>query len=134
MVLLFTVTQQEIGLKRDFLPKVNRLNRNQFGFVVGGPIIKNKTFYLVNYEGLRERRAVEGFRSVPNAAWRSGDFSGLSTPIKDPLIEDCDHTPLVLSGAITLFEPPNGSIPRVRLTFPRNRLQLCKFLNPVRSM
>ncbi len=68
-----------------FLPKVSKLNRNQFGFAVGGPIVKNHTFFFVNYEGTRERRGVEDSRTVPIEAWRKGDFSGLSTPIKDPL-------------------------------------------------
>ena len=38
----------------------NALRKNQFGTVVSGPIIKNKTFWLFNYEGRRERRAHEG--------------------------------------------------------------------------
>src|SRR6185436_2222730 len=34
----------------------NKLRRNQFGGVLGGPIQHDKTFFLVNYEGRRERR------------------------------------------------------------------------------
>jgi carboxypeptidase family protein len=68
-----------------FLPKRGQLNRNQFGGTIGGPIIKNRTFFLFNYEGLRERRGVEAFASVPPEAWRDGNFSGVPGLIlKDP--------------------------------------------------
>jgi hypothetical protein len=33
----------------------NKLRRNQFGFVVSGPIWKNKTFWAANWESRRER-------------------------------------------------------------------------------
>ena len=68
-----------------FLPKVSRLNRNQFGGAVGGPIWHNKSFFFVNYEKHTERRGVESFRSVPVQAWRDGDFSGVAgLSLKDP--------------------------------------------------
>ncbi|MEK7407810.1 MAG: carboxypeptidase regulatory-like domain-containing protein [Acidobacteriota bacterium] len=67
-----------------FLPEVSRLNRNQFGGTLGGPIVRNRAFFFGNYEGLRERRGVESFRSVPNEAWRGGDFSGLTAALRDP--------------------------------------------------
>ena len=68
-----------------FLAKVARLNRNQFGAAVGGPIVRNKAFFFFNYEGNRERRGVELTRSVPVQAWRDGDFSGIAGLIlRDP--------------------------------------------------
>ena len=36
------------------------LRKNQFGVLVSGPVSRNKIFYLVNYEGLRERRSRTG--------------------------------------------------------------------------
>ena len=63
------------------------------GFSVGGPVFlpkiyngKEKTFFFTSYETSRGTAAVDFFNpTVPLAAWREGDFSGLGTPIRDPL-------------------------------------------------
>ena len=48
---------------------------NQFGGAVGGPIIKNRTFFFFAYEGLREGIPTVVTTSVPTALQRAGDFS-----------------------------------------------------------
>lgn len=65
------------------------LRQNQPGFVVGGPVLipklyngKNKTFWLVNYEGLRLRQGTDFFGNVPNPSLLAGNFT---SPITDPL-------------------------------------------------
>jgi hypothetical protein len=46
--------------------------RNQFGGSVGGPIIKNKTFFFASYEGLREFKGISSVANVPDNNARLG--------------------------------------------------------------
>jgi len=59
------------------------LHRNQFGGTVGGPIIKNKTFYFGSYAGLRQHQSFNtGVSIVPTDLERQGNFSqSASKPI-----------------------------------------------------
>ncbi|MGH9751248.1 MAG: carboxypeptidase regulatory-like domain-containing protein, partial [Blastocatellia bacterium] len=60
---------------------------------VGGPVYlpkiydgRNKTFFFFSYENFLGSQATTNFNpTVPLEAWRSGDFSGLATPVIDPL-------------------------------------------------
>ncbi len=69
------------------------LKRNQFGGDINGPLSiphlyngKDKTFFLVDYEGQRQRQGLVESGTVPTIAQRSGDFSapGLKV-LYDPL-------------------------------------------------
>jgi hypothetical protein len=57
------------------------LDRNQFGGVVGGPLMRNKAFFFGDYEGLRQTRKVTGFASIATPAQRQGM---LSVDVRDP--------------------------------------------------
>ena len=69
-------------------PDVPKFQRNQFGFLIGGPIVKNKLFAFFDYEGLRNRQAGANLTTVavPTPQQRTGDFSGdlPTTVIYDP--------------------------------------------------
>jgi len=58
-----------------------KLDQKQFGGVIRGPIIKDKTFFLVNYDGTRIDRGFSSFFRVPNPNELAGQFS---TTIIDP--------------------------------------------------
>ena len=48
--------------------------RNQFGFSVGGPIKKDRTFFFGDYEGTRSRQGITRVTNVPTLQERNGDF------------------------------------------------------------
>src|SRR5438128_2568307 len=52
--------------------KIPAFKRNQFGGVIGGPIKKDKLFFLGTYEGLRERKGLTYNTPVPNARAHQG--------------------------------------------------------------
>lgn len=55
------------------------LRLNDFGGTIGGPIIKNKTFFFFDYEGTRVHSFASSFAGVPTQAMRNGDFGELCT-------------------------------------------------------
>ena len=52
--------------------------RNQFGGTMGGPIIKNRTFFFADYEGIRQSKGIANTTFVPSQAARNGQLC--STP------------------------------------------------------
>jgi hypothetical protein len=74
----------DMDARNFFQPAVSPLRRNQFGGSVGGPIRRNKLFWFGGYEGTRQNSGNDYSITVPSAAQRQGDFSGLPT-ITDPL-------------------------------------------------
>ncbi len=61
-------------------PKPER-KRDQFGGAAGGPIVRNRTFWFADYEGLRDQEGIPRVRLVPTAAEKAGLFS---TAVFDP--------------------------------------------------
>ncbi|MCC6588684.1 MAG: TonB-dependent receptor [Bryobacterales bacterium] len=82
---LFYFNRNKATAARNFFsPTRPPFNRNEYGFMLGGPIVKNKTFAFGGYEMLKERAPSTYTLSVPTAAMRAGNFAGLATLI-DPL-------------------------------------------------
>jgi len=54
---------------------------NQFGVNVGGPIVSQRTFFFVNYEGIRQRQTRSFTRAVPSAAYRAGVTTSLAAVV-----------------------------------------------------
>jgi hypothetical protein len=91
----------------------NHLVQNNFGASFGGPLFGKKTFFFVNYEGLRLAQADAQILTVPTEAEITGDFSMSSVKIFDPT---------------TAVKNPNfnPSLPTGPTNFPYTRTQ---FLN-----
>jgi hypothetical protein len=63
--------------KSFFATSVEPLKRNQYGGTLGGPVRRDKTFFFLFYEGLRERAGETRKATVPSMNERGGDFGEL---------------------------------------------------------
>jgi hypothetical protein len=97
-------------LNRNGTPKPPN-NINTFGLQASGPVYipkvldgRNRLFWLISYEGMRQRSADPGVRSFPLAEWRTGDFTSLfnaqgqRVSIFDPLTTARDGTRQPFAG------------------------------------
>jgi Carboxypeptidase regulatory-like domain len=103
--------------RQDTFSKAPHLVRNEFGASMGGPVVKNRTFFFGAWEEYRLRQGTTTASRVWTQAMRQGDFSGL----------------IDSSGRkITLYDPwsvqPNA--PYSKTPFPDNQLPISR-LSPL---
>ncbi|PYP83995.1 MAG: hypothetical protein DMF61_21390 [Blastocatellia bacterium AA13] len=97
-----------------------RYQRNQFGFSMGGPIARNRTFFFADYEGTRVREGITRVTNVPTLEERRGDFSHslfpapinpfTQQPFPGGVIPDQFQNPIGRAIA-ALYPAPNRSTP-----------------------
>src|SRR5688500_12909667 len=77
-----------------------KFERNQYGFVFGGPIVRNQTFFFTDFEGFRQTRRELMFATIPTADLRAGN---LGKPIFNPLTGETYANGVIPASAITPF-------------------------------
>ncbi len=94
-------------------------HQNQYGGTLGGPIVKDKIFFFVDYQGQRYIQGLQtGFVGVPSMANRAGDFGSAAAftgKVNGPYL--AQMLTQRLGYTVTQGEPfsqvfPNGTIPQ----------------------
>jgi hypothetical protein len=113
-------SRNSVGLKQP------EFKNNTFGFTVDGPVWipklvdgRNRIFFMISLESLRERNPQEQLWTVPTDAQMTGDFSGL--------VDNSNRRISVYDPTSTRANPSGGF---VRTPFPDNRIPSAR-LNPV---
>lgn len=136
------------------------LIRNQFGGSLGGPVIKNKVFFFVDYEGWRQVQGQYTTATVPNDLQRQGTFvtagniaggaAGQPVPLRNPttgtvyvngVVPQSDWTPLA-KLVIKALPAPNApgftnnyvSFPKASLADDKGDGRIDIFLNPATTL
>ena len=89
--------------------------RNTFGVVLSGPIVKNKTFWMFDWEARRERvKRTARFGFFPHDSFRGGDFSELLQPTPRSGSSRL-RNPILIYDPFTGDPFPNNVIPSSRI-------------------
>ena len=86
--------------------------RNQFGAGLGGPLKRNRTFFFVNYEGLRQVQASTAISTVPDALAHQGLLPSAGNPsgCSNATPSGCIAIPInpLIQPFLNLLPPSNG--------------------------
>ena len=98
---------RQVGNKNPFV-------RNQFGFALTGRLIRDKLFFMSNFESLRETKTLQGLSNVAPDRMRAGDFSASGRSIFDPATRTFTTDAAGNPRAVAAVPYPNGVIPSNR--------------------
>jgi outer membrane receptor protein involved in Fe transport len=101
--------------------KIPPFKRNQFGGTIGGPIVKDHTFFFADYEGIRQSKGISALTFVPSENARNGlmcsnpagsDPSNPCSTSQLPAAPNTDANGVDLNAKayLTFYHLPNGAI------------------------
>src|SRR4051812_7382775 len=70
-------------------------NRNQFGAALGGPLARNRTFFFLTYEGLRQRQGID----INSGVLTDAERAGVTDPISRQLLQYIPEPNATVNGA-----------------------------------
>jgi len=92
--------------------KIPPFKRNQFGGAIGGPILKDRTFFFADYEGIRQSKGISTLAFVPSQNARNGLLC--SSPAGADPSNPCTTTQIAVDPSaaayLTFYHLPNGPI------------------------
>jgi Carboxypeptidase regulatory-like domain len=88
--------------------------QNQYGFQLGGPVIKNKTFFYTSWEEYRQRTSIPFITTVPAAGMLAGNFGALCGAAGGTLRnrDFWSRKLSALAGRAPLLKPDNSGVGR----------------------
>lgn len=94
--------------------------RNQFGGALGGPIVKDRTFFFADYEGIRQSKGISALTTVPSPAARNGVLCSIpggdpsnpcsTTRLTPGPTTDANGVDLAAKAYLPFWHLPNGPI------------------------
>ncbi len=111
--------------------------QNQFGFQLGGPVIKDKTFFYVSWEQYRQRTGSPFTTTVPQPAMLTGDFSSLCTlPVAQGGAGGTFSGGLCSAAAGQLYDPysVNAATGQRMTPYPNNQIPSSEFSTATQVM
>ncbi len=109
--------------------------QNQYGFQLGGPVIKDKTFFYVSWEQYRQRTGSPFTTTVPQTAMLTGDFSSLCT---DSVAQGGAGGTFVggicNAAAGQIYDPYSATATGARTPYPNNQIPASEFSKATQVM
>ncbi|MGA7927549.1 MAG: TonB-dependent receptor [Candidatus Sulfotelmatobacter sp.] len=103
--------------------------QNQYGFQLGGPVVKDKTFFYVSWEQYRQRTGSPFLTTVPGANELTGDFSSLCTlPVAQGGAGGAFSGGLCSVAAGQIYDPYSvNTTTGARTAYPNNQIPASEF-------
>jgi hypothetical protein len=105
-----------INARNFFAARNPKLIQNQFGGMIGGPVVKNKLFFFGDFESFRQAEESLFNLTVPTARMRQGDFGETAARVFDPGSTRTEN------GVLVRDPFPNNVVPTGRFDAPAPRI------------